>query len=204
MIIPKPINYQLNPPGYEASRGDIVRLFFEQEQARDFYVRGSVCWPEGKQQGFCIVAGQTLDDKQVWLFDQFEFRTVEHWFNDDQSLRQRGLCYFLQNSWAKYGCRVFFIYSQNAELVRRFLVQIIKSQMVMPKPELIPTPYTDDDKISDNVIEEYLILQKLKGDKNTTLYSQLSSPNIDQYPGPYALKALLAGYEAFPYMQRGG
>lgn len=203
MIIPKPINHHI----VENTSGDIVKLFFEKEQSREFYMRGAVAWLEGTKTehvkpGFCIIAGQTMEPpKEVWLFDEFEFMTVDHWFNADQTLRQEGLSAFLLKCWSKYGSRAFF-YNQSVEIHKRYLLQVIDSPMISPKPEFIQTPYTEDEKIRDSIIQEYLALGKLKGDKNTKLYEQIKSAITDIAMGEHCLRCLLGGFEAYPYIER--
>ena len=202
MIIPKPINHQI----IEDTMGDIVRLYFEQEQSREFFMRGAIGWLEGTKighvkPGFCLLGGQTTDTKEVWLFDEFEFMTVDHWFNDDQTLRQEGLCSFLTKCWSQYGCRSFF-YNQPTEIHKRYLLQVLDSPMISPKPEFMRTPYTEDEKIRDNIVQEYLALKKLKGDKNSKLFEQMVSLAIDEPMGVHCVRCLLGGYEAFPFMDR--
>lgn len=192
MIIPKPTTHKIID-------SDTVRLFFERDQARNFYMRGAVAWPEGKKEGFALIAGQATDTKEVWLFDEFAFMTVDHWFNQDQALKREGLVTFLLKCWAQYGCHTFF-YSQDAELHRRYLLQCLDSAMIQPKPELIRTMYTEDEKIRDNIVQEYLALGRLKGDKNSQLYQHMTTSAMDEPLGKHVLRCLLAGYEANPWI----
>lgn len=197
MIIPQPINHIVKPD----TSGDIVQLFFENDQSREFYMRGAIGWLEGKKPGFALLAGQTLDTKEVWLFDEFEFMTVDHWLNEDQTLKQEGLSSFLLKCWSKYGCRTFF-YNQDIEIHRRYYFQILDSIMIDPKPEFLRTPYTTDEKIRDNIVDEYLALGKLKGNKHSRVYEYMKSHAYDEPMGLHCIRCLLGGFEAFPWIER--
>lgn len=220
-VIPKPINHQYVYP----KREDIVRLFFDGQQSRDFYVRGSIVWPKKppkKQQhalsldtlptvgqpfsavrdGFALLAGKAMDTGQVWIFEEYEFLTVDNYPNPDtQALERAGLQQFLLKCFSQYGC-FFFFYSEDFQLHKGYYLQCLNNAMIQPTPVFVKTPQVEDERVRDNIVEEYLALDKLKGDPNSKLYQHINTVSDDEPHGIHAIRCLLAGYEANP--RRGG
>ena len=199
MLVPKPI---LAKPDFAR---DTVLLYFDDQPAREFFMRGSVAWPESTKEigfaikeGFALVAGQDVRTKEVWIFEESTFITIDHVFNRGELMR-RGLVQFFLRMWERYFCRTFY-YAQDALLHRRFHLQCLESQMVQPKPEFIQVPYTGD-KLGDNVLREYLARGRLKGNRETKLFEQIETANeYEEQLGPHALRCLLAGFEHIPWV----
>ena len=56
---------------------------------KEFYMRGSIAWPEGKQEGFALMAGLDLVTGTVIVFEQFKYWTVSHWLHDGGTIQER-------------------------------------------------------------------------------------------------------------------
>jgi len=191
MIVPYPLKGKAKPD----FKRETVRLFFEDIPSHDFHMRGAVTWPEGDNPGFCLIAGQEVESRVVWVFDEFQFVSIEHWFHQGE-LRERGLVEFLLRCWSDFFCRHFY-YQQHEQINKRYLIQCLRSEMIQPKPAFSQVPYVDED-IADNVTREYINLLKMKINKGTLLADHLNTLDMgveEQKVGVHALRCLLAGFE---------
>jgi hypothetical protein len=189
---------------------DIMRLFFEDRASRDFYIRGSVVWPKKVytprpqvKDGFALLAGQTMDTGQVWIFEEVEFLTIDNYCDPDtQAMERAGLQEFFLMCWSRYGCHAFF-FSEDHQVHKRYLLQCYDNDMIQPKPVFLRTPYVEEERVRDNIVEEYIALGKLRGNQNSKLYQHLTTVSVDDEPhGVHAIRCLLAGYEANPRRNR--
>ena len=78
-------------------RGTSTLEFEDHKHDGEYYIRGGICWPEGAD-GFTILAGQNVDNKNVLIFRQFSFLTVDNVLRPDRSIEYEGLSSFINNS----------------------------------------------------------------------------------------------------------
>jgi hypothetical protein len=189
-----------------------TKLYFDTvdgKYGQDFYVMGSVSWPDGEREGFALLAGEHLEDKRIIVFREYRFRTIDHWILPDGSLKQFGFIHFLVDCWKDFQCRSFF-WHEDDEVHRRYSLQCYECDRVQPKPEFIRVLYSGQD-IGDNVIDEIGRLQRLPlntttgldGKHNSQLYSGLLEYRTMRDADPkkkyineavHALRCLLGGF----------
>lgn len=166
----------------------------------EYFMRGGVCWPEGMAQGFAIVAGKNINTKSVYIFEQSNFLSIDNIVGPGQIIEYQGSCTFFNNGWSRYFCRKYF-YKQDKQTHRRFYLDVIRSSMVQPKPGFIEAPYTNEED-ADHLIFTCLSMGKLVLDKESDLSNQLGvfrNDNKTKLPAVRALRALLVGFERFPF-----
>ncbi len=170
-----------------------AQIFFTDAKPREMFVRGSIAWPEGSNGGVALVAGQDIKSREVILLGEFEFWSVEHFFEDDQ-LKFRGLSQFLNQNWQDFYCNHYYDH-QPFEVRDRYYIQILKSKMINPKPVIVNVKYTDD-KIADNILNEYLHLQRFIAPRDSLVFRHLMTRGSkDEKSGVHALRCLLGGFE---------
>lgn len=193
-------------------------LHFGGDSALKFYMRGSISWPEGKQEGFAMMAGMSLDTKTIFVFDQFRFWTISHWLNEDGSIRLRervkdtdqvdyyfGLIHFIQQCDAKYNCCAFFHGGQHNDVVRRHSQELYRNEHLPRRIQLIDVPYVKE--LGDNLINEKAFVEGFMADSGSYLDKSLSQWERMQTTGAdgdgavHALRALLAGFEHQPHVR---
>lgn len=203
MIIPKPISYRPDPVNQRTTR-----LFFKDHKAADFYMAGSIAWPEDKYPGFVILSGQSLGDpeKKILIFEEQEFWTIDNWLNTDGNLKTGpgnhgywyGLSHFLNNAVLKYNCRLYFYGGQHIDINRRYMIQLYDSK-ITPRPiDLIEVPYVNE--VGHDLISEYAKLAKVSWDGNSDLCRLMHSIDHEENNGNRAFRCLLSGYEYMPWI----
>lgn len=159
----------------------LTTLYFDTVAGRkshDYYVMGSVSWPEGMMDGFALLAGQDQHDGRIQVYREYTFKTVDHWILPNGELKQHGFLSFLADAWKDFQCRSFY-YHQDEEVHRRYSLEVYQCDRIAPKPEFIRVLYSGQE-IGDNVIDEMGRLQKLP--LNTTLGPD-GKPNSKLYQG---------------------
>lgn len=186
----------------DVERG-VVRMFFRNIPTYEWVVRGAVCWPQGEIRGHALIAGQqTTGIKQICVFTEMSFLTVDHWAPDGQGIKEVGLCALLGKMWPLYGCDMLF-YKQDDSLHRRYLLQCFDNPLVLEPPAFVEVPWTDDE-IGDNLLREVMDQSRLLGIVQVSeTYRQLHESDRYQdprrLPAVHALKCLIAGYELVPW-----
>lgn len=208
MIIQKPISYKPDPKNHRTTR-----LFFKGQKSANFYMAGAIAWPDGKYPGFVILSGQNMDDelKRIWIFDEQEFWTIDNWTREDGNLKENmdkvsgtilgywyGLSHFISTAWAKYGCRNYFFGGQHPDTNERNLRGFYKSNIIPKSINLIEVPFVKE--VGDNIVSEYVKLQKFVADKNSKLFQMMNTPPENENGGKQAIKCLFAGYEHVPWV----
>lgn len=190
-----------------------TNLYFEGGAIKRFYMRGSVAWPEGKKEGFAILAGLDLDSKKVIIFEEWPFWTVSHWLNDDGTIRERkaggfhlGLIQFLQDNASKYKCNSYFWGGQHIDIWTRFATETYKHPMSSRRLELIEVPYVKEN--GDDILNEKLATRTFKGQAGSMLSESVSKwEGMQAVKGEsgdnavLALKTLLAGFDYLPWVE---
>jgi hypothetical protein len=182
-------------------------LYFDEHDCMEFYMRGGVCWPiryEHKGQidmnGYILMAGQDVKTGRVYVFEQMEWVTVDNIVGENNVLRYPGLSSWFNKVWQGYFADTFY-WQQEDELARRFKLQILRSDMIEPKPRFVEVPYSDTSDIV-NSIWKMVKLEMLKQEGGTVLEEQLKAVKAGDkqvLPAVHALGCCLLGFERFPW-----
>jgi len=194
-------------------------LFFVDEagkRAGEYYVRGSVCFPlmiespgarDGARLhdivGFALLACQDVETGVVTVFEQQEFAVIDHIIRDSE-IAYTGLCTWFNECWSRYFCRKYFYFHRDHEYARKFRLDIHRSMMIAPKPEMIELEIYDDSELN-HVIWSYVKTQRLVYERDSTIHvqmKQLRDGDKAIHPAIYALQVLLCGLDRFPYRKR--
>lgn len=210
MIILKPYYSHIDPDNPYTTH-----LSFEGRRSKRFYMRGSIAWPEGNDEGFALMAGYDLETRKTIIFEQFPFWTVSHWLNDDQTIRQRrdgqgyhlGLVQFIQDNLSLYKCCSYFWGCQHVDIFTRFATEVYKNPMTSRKIELIEVPYVKEN--GTGVLLERLKTQSFKGAAESMLsesieqFVKMQTTKEGEDNKVLALKTLLCGYNFQPWVDVG-
>ena len=188
-MIPKPITAVPN------LRRDTVRLSFDIGPSPvEMYIRGSVAWPEGKIPGMALVAGQDIQNRHIWVFDDYQFLTVEPLFIKNRS-RDIGLSLFLRDIWMRYGCNRLF-YEADTLVHQFYSRQVYRDGILRPiGTAFIKVPYKDENITDDNV-KTRVELKTLHWSLQSDLDAENKNPDS---PARHALRTLVAGFEYLPW-----
>jgi len=191
----KPVTRHLNEDGS-------TRLFFDgANDWADYYMRGAICWPALGSNGFIIMAGQEIRSKEITVFYERDFLTIQNILNEDHTIAFRGIDEFFNNAWSRFFARKYF-WHQPWELYRSFKLQITRAKnTINPQPVLVEVTWPDENDII-GLIWKWDQQKKLWVDKNgpITQAIDLASESDRQIPPAiHALQTLLAGIEKHPW-----
>ena len=185
-------------------------LYFKDDVPAEYRMRGGVCFPTminsgGRTdiQGFILMSGQEVKTKKVRIFEQREFIVVEPILGDNQLIEFSGIENWLNMCFLRYFARQFF-WNQDFELAKKYRLEIIRSQMIEPKPRMIEVPWADK-KEAMTIIWKYIKLGMITWDAGSALDRALEQVKNDDkvmLPAIHALTVLLSGIERFPYKER--
>jgi hypothetical protein len=196
----KPIHKHLNKDGSS-------RLFFDgKTDYRDYYMRGGICWPVTDAPGYILLAGQDIETKKVWIFEEQEFLVINHILDEETStIEYRGVAPFFVDCWARYFGRKYY-WKQGWDLHRSFRLEITRSKAVInPQPIIVEIKWPDDSDVAA-LIWKYMQLGRLKVQKESRLAEELrgaATTDKEISPPIHALQCLLAGIEKYPWRKRG-
>lgn len=173
-------------------------------------IRGAIAFPmyrnpkTNRIDGFAIILAQDVRTKVIYAIDEAEFVCIDHVLEEDHSIRIEGLSKWLNDCWAKYYASGFY-YHQPHETYRKYALQIIRSKMIQPKPQLIEAPW-DDEKTATLSIWERGAQGMFKGKAGTLLQQAINryDPNNKKEKPPPAVWALmcgLTGMERYPWRE---
>ncbi len=191
MELPKNRHYNLDK--------ETSTLYFEDREPGEFYMRGAIFWPEAGS-GFAIMAGLEIDTGKVHIFEQRSFLTVENILKPDRTIEYEGVAAWFNRCWSRYFADSYF-WNQDVQLEKRFRLQVIRSQMIEPKPHFIEAPFGDENE-ARHLSFEYGRTGRLLIEKDSELAQQLELSEHDektQYPAVRALGRLLIGLERYPF-----
>ena len=210
MIIRKPFTTTIDRENHYTSL-----LHFEGGAVKKYYMRGSIAWPEGSNEGFALMAGYDLADDVIIIFEEFQFWTVSHWLNEDDTVRKRedggyhlGLIQFIMDNKSRYKCCSYFWGGQHVDIWRRYGTEVYRHKMLPKDIELIEVPYVKE--VGDSLILEKLKVRKFRGQADSKLnvavkrFFNMQNVNIDRGSEIQALRALLAGFENQPWVDLKG
>ena len=188
-MIERPISAKINP------HRDTVRLFFENTESSEFYIRGAVAWPEGTDPGFAVLGAQEIKTKIIWVFEGYEFFSIAPIFQQDKKA-YNGFADFFTKIWTMYSCFTLF-WRQAHDVHQRYALKCYELPTIQPKPEFIRTPYTED-ITAENLFKEMAAKGQFKASKQCELYQNIVDP--DKTAAKHALICLLAGFEYLPWI----
>ena len=187
-------------------------LYFKDESPIEYRMRGGVCFPtmvhsggRADIQGFILMSGQDVKTKKVHIFEQRDFVVIESILDDNQVIEFPGIAPWLNKCFSRYYARHFF-WNQDFELAKKYRLEIIRSQMVNPKPRFIEVPWADEQE-ARATIWKYIKLGMITWDVGSQLdraLEQVKTDDKDLSPAIHALTVLLAGVERYPFREQRG
>jgi len=183
----------------------------EEDNPREFYMIGGICWPvqyELPDQppdvlGYAILAGKDLETGIVYVFEQKDFVTIEHIFNEKQIVAYHGLAPWFNTIWARYYANRFY-FNQSDEISRKYRLDVIRSEMITSRPQMIEVPMPDI-KDALHTVWRYAKTKGVKIDADSLLGVHLPLAKVDKHkrniasPPVHALACMLVGLDRFPY-----
>ena len=208
MIIVKPFAADKDPNNHYTTR-----LYFLNGVVKNFYLRGSIAWPEGKKEGFAIMSGLDLTEKVIIVFEQYRFWTIDHWYNDDGTIHERddgkgwhlGLMQFIADNIAKYRCCSYYRGGQHVDVWNRYGKEVYTNEQCPKRLELIEIPFVP--QIGPNLLLEKINTGKFRIESETWLAnSVVQFVNTQAIDATYdnatlALMTLLAGFDYAPWVK---
>ncbi len=200
---------------YQSDRKTTI-LRFENDDSHpmtgEYYCRGGICWPVvprtgagGIAIGHAVMVGFNLQTKCYTVFEDVEFRCIDPILENGR-MTFEGIANWLNNCWARYFCHYF--YYNAPELVHRtYLMQVLRSEMVSPKPAFIEIPWQSDDQVLPvfwSLINTKRLKQSSAAIKDQARQCQgaLGSVELALYPAVYALTCALVAMERWPWRER--
>ena len=182
-------------------------LYFKDQAHSEYMMRGGVCWPisveVGKKldvYGFILMAGYNTETGLVTVFEQTEFVVIDNILRPDKSIEYHGIAPWLNKCWSKYFAQDFF-WNQDFELAKKYRLEIIRSEMIVPKPQFIEMEWSDLEE-AKQVVWKYVKLGKIRIEKDSKLFHQLELTKMGDkqtYPAVHALMCCLCGMERHPW-----
>lgn len=179
----------------------------------EFDIRGGICWPvtfrkDGyvDSQGYILVAGKNLRTGVVTIFEQQQFLVVEPIVDQEtQEIMFTGISNFINNAFSNYYCRKYY-WHQNYEFSKKWRLDVLRSPMIEPKPQLVEVPWGEDQD-AEHLIWAKIKQRLLRHDINAELYNQLQHIKQDDkksqiLPAVRALQCVLMGMERFPLRRK--
>uniref|UniRef100_A0A6H1ZLF8 Uncharacterized protein n=2 Tax=viral metagenome TaxID=1070528 RepID=A0A6H1ZLF8_9ZZZZ len=208
MMIVRPFTSDKDPNNHYTTR-----LHFENGVVKNFYMRGAVAWPEGKKEGFAIMAGMDLIENVVIIFEQFRFWTVGHWLKADGNITERedgpgyhlGLIQFITDNLSLYRCCTYFWGGQHIDIWNRFGREIYSNPQTPKKIELIEVPYAKE--VGPDLLLEKLKTRKFKGEsdslleKSVTQFVNMQAADAGYDNAALSLMSLLVGFDFMPWVK---
>ena len=178
----------------------------------EYYLRGGTCWPipirigaDHGASGFILMAGRNVVTNKIFVFEQKLFLTVDHILDSTGGIEIEGLSHWFNTLWANYFASSFY-YHQDESTHKTFLLQVLRSKMIMPKPSFVETAWQGDANM-DALIWRLGNTGMLKFEKDSELHDalhlfEIQSNHKDTIPAIHALKCALVGLERYPWKVR--
>jgi len=187
-----------------------VTLFFKNREPSEFYFRGGITWPKiveragGRDfEGFALLGGLNIKTKKVEIFEQRSFLTIEHILKQEtdkkQEIEYHGLGPWFTELWSKYRAKTYYWF-QDYELNKRHLLEVLRSEWIIPKPVFREVPWADDSE-AQMLVWRYVKLNKLLIDKESQLAQDLmlvEKGEKESMPSVHSLQCLLTGLDLHP------
>lgn len=188
---------------------DTTNLWFIDDKHGEFYLHGGLCWPVAvgdieNQYGCIIMGGLNCQTGIVHIFEQFCFEGIETAFDQDEGrIVADGLDAFLGQVSGAYGTKRYYV-NQDESIHRMYLLQVLRSRQIDPKPVLVPITWqTDEEAIS--AMNHWRLTGKLVIGSGTPIEAAFqrfrATPGIKlgQVPELHALACLLVGLTLYPW-----
>lgn len=184
-------------------------LFFPDQTYGEYSMRGGICWPMQVDsggvidvQGYAIMAGQDVKTKIVYVFEQKSFIVVDNIVNPDHTIGLEGIASWFNKCWSQYYALDFF-YHQKFEHQKKFRLDVIRSQVITPKPQFIEVPWAEDGEVQ-SILWHFVKLGTVKIDRDTQLMEKLELTKRGDkqiWPAVHALQCCLAGIVRSPWRE---
>jgi hypothetical protein len=189
----------------------------------EYHMRGGICWPVpdieagGGLRGFACLAGMHIPTRCIYVMAQTHFvsiepvvehETITQGFNTSAHvvrttrIAHQGLSQWLTNAWAQYYADSYY-WHQSPEVNRRYILQVLRSKMIQPKPHLIEVDW-DDDQTAYHAILQAEAMKALVYSEGSPLHAQLLEFSVAEpseramFPAVHALTACILGMELSP------
>jgi hypothetical protein len=136
----------------------------------------------------------------VHVFEERAFNTIDHVLGDDRRIEFEGVSTWLNRQWTTYYCDRYF-WNQEFETNKRWLLQVIRSKMIKPKPQFIEIDWQDEGQALHTVMERAEFNQ-LRYRKDGGLFRAIEEWTADNgkiLPAMHALMCCLVGIERYPW-----
>lgn len=191
---------------YNAERKTTL-LFFDDHDPMECSMKGGVCWPVPFERngvmdtvGYAVMAGMDLASGVVYVFEQVPWVVIDDIIGAGGIVKYEGLSHWLNRIWTDYFASVFY-FLQTDEVSRRFRLQVIRSNMIRPKPRFVELPPVD---VSDLIGVVWRLIKegRLRFDKGSEIDRDLTSVKEGDkqlFPAVHALGCCLTGFDRFPW-----
>lgn len=197
---------------YRVERDTVTLQFKDKSFNGEYYVRGGVCWPvavrtsDGRSAvGHAVIVGYNLQTKTYTVFDEQDFICVDP-ILEAGKVTFDGVANWLNQCWATFYCHYFY-WHQDETTHRLYLMQVLRSAMIQPKPGFIEIPWMDEQAVVP-VMWRLGGTGRLKIDSGV-LHDQLRRFQVElgaydlcQYPAVHALVCALSGMERWPWREK--
>jgi hypothetical protein len=198
------------PKAFHAQRyRDTHNLWFADGSQGEFYLHGGLCWPVAvqsieEQYGCAILAGVNVETGVCHVFEQFIIDSIEPAYNQhDGRVKSPGLASWLQQVHSAYGARRYY-FNQDESLHRMYLLQVLRSRIIDPKPVLVPISWkTDEEAMSAmnhwRMNGNLVIAAGTPIERALQSYRSTPGMKLAQSPPLHALACLLVGLTLRPW-----
>lgn len=186
-----------------------VSLFFPTGRKTEYYVRGGICWPVGRNpkngrlEGYAVLGAMQTRTRRVEILEECAFTSIDPVQGYDGGIAGDGIAGWFNQCWARYLCDTF--YQRCEPFVRqRWQLAVEMSPICEPKPCTVEVPWSDD-ALAEIVIQEYMQGGRLEVWRGEPLQMALAARTvIEGRPGPevWALMCLLNGLSMYPWVDQ--
>jgi hypothetical protein len=139
---------------YDVSK-KLVKLFWNDKiehkmappNGAEYYCRGGICFPTLTEQGglgaprdvlgFVVMVAMCMSTKHYYVIGEKEFQSIDHIIDPDtHGIAVEGVSGFFNKMWSTYYADSYY-WSGHSETVMKYLLQVIRSEIVKPQPHFI-------------------------------------------------------------------
>lgn len=176
-----------------------------QWEAKEYFMVGGICFPELFQAsdgqeltGYVITCGKAEDTQVITVFEQQKFVTITDIIDPETNVIEHyGITSFFNTSWQKYYCDMFF-WSQDKIRHKHYLLEILNTPLINPKPDFPESRANIDDMI--HAIWTLVTTGKLRFERDSTLHKELDRYKVgdnNPHPSIHALTCAVAGFDVY-------
>ncbi len=178
----------------------------------EYHMRGGICFPVPVRfgadlgaAGFVLLAGQNVETGVIYVFEERPFLTIDHVIGVEDKIEFEGCCQWFNECWSYYYGRDYY-WHQDPETRKTYLLELVRSKMVEPRPHLLEIDWRDDYGI-EHLIWRMGNTGKLKFKADGELHDALRLLEVQSdrsmlIPGVHALKCCLAGFTRYPHRKK--